>query len=84
MKLQHSLIALGMAVLLVSCTVGPKYTQPTVPAAPAYSEQPPSQYSETQGWKTAQPSDALRKGKWWEIFDEPELNTLEAQVEPAN
>jgi NodT family efflux transporter outer membrane factor (OMF) lipoprotein len=84
MKLQHALIALGMAVLLVSCTVGPKYAQPTVPSAPAYSEQPPSQFSESAGWKTAQPSDSLRKGKWWEIFNEPELNALEEQVEPAN
>src|ERR1700734_2668698 len=84
MKLRHTLIALAMAVLLVSCTVGPKYAQPTVPAAPAYTEQPPSQFSESQGWKTAQPSDAMRKGKWWEIFDETELNALEEQVAPAN
>jgi NodT family efflux transporter outer membrane factor (OMF) lipoprotein len=84
MKLPLALFALVCAVFLVSCTVGPKYAQPTVPVAPAYMEQPPSQFSESQGWKTAQPSDTLRKGKWWEIFDEPELNSLEEQVEPAN
>jgi NodT family efflux transporter outer membrane factor (OMF) lipoprotein len=56
--------------------VGPKYVQPTVPAAPQYSEAP--------GWKTAQPSDAFQKGMWWEIFNEPELNVLEEQVALAN
>ncbi len=69
-------LSLVFVCLLASCTVGPKYAQPTVPTAPAYMESP--------GWKTAQPSDAFQKGKWWEIFNEPELNTLEEQVAPAN
>jgi NodT family efflux transporter outer membrane factor (OMF) lipoprotein len=84
MKIRHGLLAIGIAVLLVSCTVGPKYAKPTVPMAPAYSEQPPRQYEESQGWRTAAPSDAMLKGKWWEIFDESELNALEEQVGPAN
>ena len=44
----------------------------------------PSQFTESQGWATAKPSDAFQKGKWWEIFDESELNGLEEQVGPAN
>lgn len=76
--------ASALSLFLVSCSVGPQYAKPTVPSAPAYSEQPPQQYSETPGWTTAQPSDAMLKGKWWEIFDEAELNTLEEQVGPAN
>jgi len=55
-----------------------------VPSAPAFSEQLPQQYEETPGWKTAQPNDAMLKGKWWEIFGEGELNSLEEQVAPAN
>jgi NodT family efflux transporter outer membrane factor (OMF) lipoprotein len=84
MKTKALFLASGLSLFLVSCSVGPQYAKPTVPAAPAYSEQPPQQYSETPGWTTAQPADAMVKGKWWEIFDESELNTLEEQVGPAN
>lgn len=84
MRIRYGFLAVMMAALLVSCTVGPKYAKPTVPMAPAYSEQPPRQFEEAQGWRTAQPSDAMLKGKWWEIFEETELNALEEQVGPAN
>lgn len=73
-----------VATLLVSCAVGPNYTKPTVPAAPSYSEAPPQRYEESQGWKSAQPNDAMLKGSWWEMFGESELNGLEEQVAPAN
>ncbi len=76
MKRRHLLLSAGLACFLVSCTVGPKYAQPKVPTAPAYTE--------SAGWKTAQPADSLIKGKWWELFSEPELNSLEDQVAPAN
>ncbi len=72
------------AILLASCTVGPKYTRPSVPAAPAYSEQPPPNFQGANGWKTAHPSDAVIRGKWWEVFGDPQLNALEEQVDPAN
>jgi NodT family efflux transporter outer membrane factor (OMF) lipoprotein len=77
-------IAAGFAVLLASCTVGPKYTKPTLPAAPAYSEQPPSTFKEANGWTPANPSDSQIRGKWWELFNDPQLNALEEQIEPAN
>ena len=32
-------------------------------------------------WKVAQPQDAMLRGKWWEIFNDPELNGLEEQAE---
>lgn len=75
---------LAMCMLLVSCVVGPKYTKPRVAAAPAYGEQPPQSYAETPGWKTANPSDAVLRGKWWEMFEDADLNALEEQVAPAN
>jgi outer membrane protein TolC len=71
-------LVLGLALLLASCSVGPKYARPTVPTAPAFGEPPPA------GWKTAQPSDAEIKGKWWELFGDAQLNALEEQVAPAN
>jgi NodT family efflux transporter outer membrane factor (OMF) lipoprotein len=35
-------------------------------------------------WKMATPSDGLLKGKWWEIFGDPELNRLEELVAVNN
>jgi NodT family efflux transporter outer membrane factor (OMF) lipoprotein len=35
-------------------------------------------------WKMATPSDGLLKGKWWEIFGDPELNRLEESVNVNN
>ena len=84
MNLKAALVGAGMAVLLSSCTVGPKYTKPSVPSAPAYTEKPPTTYKEVAGWTTAQPGDAVIRGNWWELFGDSQLNALEQQVEPAN
>jgi NodT family efflux transporter outer membrane factor (OMF) lipoprotein len=35
-------------------------------------------------WSLAQPNDALARGKWWEIYRDPELNALEEQVSVSN
>jgi NodT family efflux transporter outer membrane factor (OMF) lipoprotein len=80
MNPKAGLLAVTMAALLASCTVGPKYTKPSVPAAPGYSEQPPA----GSGWKTAQPNDSALRGDWWSYFGDTELNGLQQQVEPAN
>jgi NodT family efflux transporter outer membrane factor (OMF) lipoprotein len=84
MNLKTGLVVLAVSLLLASCTVGPKYAKPTVPTAPAYTEQPPSTYKEVAGWTQAQPGDTAIRGKWWELFEDPQLNALEGQVEPAN
>jgi len=78
------LVTLGMALLLAGCSIGPKYTKPNVPVAPAYGEQPPASFKEANGWQTAQPSDAVLRGKWWEVFEDQQLNALEEQVGQAN
>jgi NodT family efflux transporter outer membrane factor (OMF) lipoprotein len=72
------------AVFLGACMVGPNYKRPTAPAPPAFKEQPPPDYKEAGGWKPAQPSDDLLKGKWWEIYNDPALNALEEQVSLSN
>ena len=38
----------------------------------------------TEGWTVAQPADAKLRGKWWEIFNDPELNALEEQLDINN
>ncbi|HXX23440.1 MAG TPA: efflux transporter outer membrane subunit [Terriglobia bacterium] len=67
-----------------ACMVGPKYQRPTAPVPPAYRETPPADWKETQGWKPAQPSEGIKRGKWWEIYNDPELNALEEQVSISN
>ena len=78
------LTAVGVAALLAGCTVGPKYSKPDVPTAPAYSEQPPASFKEVDGWQTAHPKDAQIRDKWWELFGDRQLNALEEQVPLAN
>lgn len=66
---------LGM-IFFAGCTVGPNYKRPAaeVPAA----------YKEVGDWKPAQPNDQNVSGNWWEIFQDPQLNTLESQVSVSN
>lgn len=78
------IVVLAISSLLAGCTVGPKYQRPPVDAPAAYKEMTPADYKNTDGWKVAQPSDAVLKGKWWEIFNDPELNALEEKVSISN
>jgi NodT family efflux transporter outer membrane factor (OMF) lipoprotein len=62
--------------------VGPKYhAPPAIATAPpsAYKESP-TQFQDTDGWKVAQPQDAMLHGKWWEIYNDQELNALEEKL----
>jgi len=45
---------------------------------------PTDTFKEVDGWKTAQPSDQINRGKWWEVFGDPKLNALEEQVSVSN
>jgi NodT family efflux transporter outer membrane factor (OMF) lipoprotein len=38
----------------------------------------------TGTWKPAQPADTLPRGKWWEIFGDPQLNALAERIDGAN
>ena len=66
------------------CSVGPKYERPVVQSPAAYKELTPADFPQTDGWKVAQPSDATLHGKWWETFNDPQLNALEEQVSVSN
>ena len=77
------LCAGAICAALAGCNVGPKYNPPVATAPPVYKESP-DQFKEMDGWKVAQPSDAMLRGNWWEIYNEPELNDLEEQLEVNN
>ena len=72
-----------LCALLAGCNVGPKYHPPAIKAPPAFKE-PPAQFKEVDGWNVAQPQDAALRCKWWEIYNEPDLNALEEQLNIDN
>jgi NodT family efflux transporter outer membrane factor (OMF) lipoprotein len=81
-------VAAGLCALLAGCNVGPKYVPPAATAPPAYKESP-EQFKEAGDqekgqWTVAQPQDATLRGKWWEIYNEPDLNALEEQLNIDN
>jgi NodT family efflux transporter outer membrane factor (OMF) lipoprotein len=78
---QRTAVLLVTALLATGCApVGPKYVPPTVVAPPAYKEQPPG----AEILQPAQPKDAIQRGAWWEVFGDPQLNALEAQLNASN
>jgi NodT family efflux transporter outer membrane factor (OMF) lipoprotein len=71
----------GATVLLVgtlaACSFAPVYKAPdSVPAASAYQE--------SGDWKAAQPLDDNNRGAWWTVFQDSQLDMLEAKAGDAN
>ncbi len=83
---QTAICALSAFALLglLGCNVGPKYIRPAVPAPSAFKESGPQQAPDGTVWKPAQPQDATLRGNWWEIYQEPELNSLEEKLDISN
>ncbi len=78
-------IAAVCLLALSACTLGPKYHPPagSAPQAANYKESTVN-FKNAEGWKVAQPSEGMLRGKWWEIYKEPELNALEEQLNINN
>ena len=66
-------------LLCSSCMIGPRYQRPVALTPPALKEM-----AGNDQWKMATPSDDKIKGKWWEIFGDPQLNRLEELVNVNN
>ena len=75
-KLLASAILVASVLLLAGCTVGPDYRRPAAEV--------PATYKEVRNWKRAQPNDQNIGGNWWELFQDPQLNALEQQVNVSN
>jgi len=85
-RLKLALIPATATLVLAGCRVGPAYHVPaaTAQAPPASYKETPSQTQDSGDWKVAQPQDAMLRGKWWEIYNEPELNDLEEKLNIDN
>jgi NodT family efflux transporter outer membrane factor (OMF) lipoprotein len=72
-----SLCALLLGGLLLNgCTVGPDYQRPAAAV--------PAQFKQAEGWRQAQPADALARGAWWELYDDRLLDDLVSQLNRSN
>ncbi len=93
-QVASAVCATALTGMFTGCLVGPRYHVPTAPVAtaPAYKEAAPTAASPPSNdaavaagtWKPAQPQDAMLRGKWWEVFGDPELNGLEEQLNINN
>lgn len=78
-------------LLLSGCKpVGPNYNRPAYNAPAAYKETgaavvtAPPPNPQGGAWQPANPSDGMLKGKWWEIYQDPQLNSLEERIDSNN
>jgi NodT family efflux transporter outer membrane factor (OMF) lipoprotein len=79
------LLLVLLVVALEGCMVGPKYVKPSAPTSANFKEEVPASFEGTnQQWKPANPGDQTIRGKWWEIFGDPQLNGLEEQIANSN
>jgi len=69
--------AMALGSLLAGCSMAPVYH---VPAAPT----PAAAYNAALDWKTAAPADTAARGDWWAVFQDQQLDALQAQVADAN
>jgi NodT family efflux transporter outer membrane factor (OMF) lipoprotein len=81
---------LAVTFLTACKPVGPNYNRPSYEAPAVYKESgasavtvpPPNPTA--GGWQPASPSDGLLRGKWWEIYQDPQLNQLEERIATDN
>jgi NodT family efflux transporter outer membrane factor (OMF) lipoprotein len=83
-RLRASSLAASLAgalagLLAAGCAVGPDYKRPDAPVPAGFKEQPPP-----GTWKAAQPDDAALRGRWWQLFGDPQLDALEDKIAVSN
>jgi NodT family efflux transporter outer membrane factor (OMF) lipoprotein len=71
---------LAISLALGGCKVGPNYRRPDAPVPAAYKELP----ADLGAWKPSAPQDTADRGAWWAVFNDPELDQLERQVNISN
>ncbi len=83
-------LAGAAACFMAGCKpVGPNYHKPDMTAPATYKETgaptvAPPQNPANGGWKPATPSDGMLRGKWWEVFNDPQLNKYEERAASVN
>lgn len=86
MLLRNSFFIMSIVFLFSACAVGPDYVRPKAVVPVKYKEAKgrKTMGSKSKIWKRAEPRDLVERGPWWEIFKDPTLNILEAQLNISN
>src|SRR3569623_946072 len=88
MTIKHSwpaAAALALPIAIGGCAVGPDYQRPSgSPTPAAYKEALTEAQTASATWKPAAPADALERGQWWTLFNDPTLDALAARVAVSN
>ncbi|KTD64952.1 efflux transporter outer membrane subunit [Legionella shakespearei] len=80
-------VGLMSSFLVSSCTVGPDYVKPPVVVPPKFKEAKGTLKTApvvATKWQPIKPCDALDRGEWWKVFQDPLLNDLETQLNIYN
>lgn len=70
------LLLLASALLLTGCMVTVEHKTPEIETPRAFKAEGP--------WRPAKPADGQAKGEWWRLFNDPELNRLQAALAAEN
>ncbi|NBK37943.1 efflux transporter outer membrane subunit [Pseudomonas soli] len=71
------LVSAGLCVAMLSaCTLSPDYHRPELST--------PLQFKQAQGWTQANPSDAIARGAWWELYGDKQLDALVEELNRSN
>lgn len=84
-KIASAIMGAMACLSICACLLGPKYHQPSAPAPAAtnYKESTVN-FQDTEGWKVASPQEGMLRGKWWEIFNDSDLDALEDELNINN
>jgi len=74
-NLLPKLATLAAALILAGCSLAPTYKVPETATVAAFKEAEAAAAEGAQ-WKTATPAEGQRRGEWWKIFGDPELDRL--------
>jgi NodT family efflux transporter outer membrane factor (OMF) lipoprotein len=80
------ILALGSFAILpfTGCLVGPNYHRPFAVTPPSFKELAPPPDPTNGTWKQAQPSAEKLRAKWWELYNDAQLSSLEEKVASSN
>ena len=67
---------LAALLVLSGCDLAPAYHVPLIAT--------PVSYKEASSFERAHPRDGAARGAWWDMFGDPALDALEAQLDQAN
>lgn len=71
------LVSAGLCVAMLSaCTLSPDYHRPEISTPP--------QFKQAEGWTQANPSDAVARGAWWELYGDKQLDALVEELNRSN